>query len=160
MVAFEPIIISVIASAVFGTIVFLLGLLYYYCKLKRNIGVYIRRYQGNNTTLKNEISAIAEVWYKFNMTMKVIVTTLINEDESLPAEKHYKFPEESVQIWTGELSMDNREAGKLYWYYIKPEGLKKQFRSGFKRVLFLDNSKVLKLFGEGGFGEELFKKER
>ena len=108
--------------------------------------------------MKDEIAAIAKIEHCCKRGMKITVTTLINATGSLLPDKHYKFSTDNIQKWQGEISMENKDMGKLHWYYIEPASLKKVNRSGFKRILFLHNFKVVKLFGEDGFGEEVFIK--
>lgn len=156
----ETIIISIVSSGLFALIVFLLGLLYDYIKYSSNVATYIRLYTREKVELKGEIAAIAKITYKYKNELTINVETLINEHPDNPS-LDYKFPKENVQEWKGIITMDNEEAGKLYWYYIRPEELKNEKRSGFKRALFLHKSNYIKLFGETdrGYFDEMFDRK-
>lgn len=155
----ETIIISLVSSAIFALIVFLLGLLYDYLKYNRHIATYQRPYKGGKTDLIGQIAAIAKTSYKNKGELIIHVETLINEHEDSSLD--YIFPQQNIQEWKGVVTMTNKEAGELYWYYIKPDEQRNEKRSGFKRILFLNKSQYLKLFGEPGTGyfNELFDRK-
>ncbi len=154
----ENIILSIISSAIFGIIIFLAGLLYDYLKYLNHVATYHRPYIRSNPKLKGQIASIAKVSYKGKGELVINVTTLIHEHHDDPI-NDYIFPESSIQEWKGIVTMENEEAGKLYFYYLRPTDQRKEMRSHFKRILFLHNSRHLKLFGEAGWEEELFDKK-
>lgn len=151
----ETIVISLVSSVLFAVSVFGLDLLYDRLKYVNHIGTYHRLYKRDKSELSGQVAAIAKVEYKSKGELTVTVTTLIHEHHDNHSDD-YIFPEPSVQEWRGIVTMESEEAGKLYFYYLKPESQKNEMRSHFKRLLFLHNSKHLKLFGEGGYDEELF----
>lgn len=128
-------------------------------KYSQNVATYIRRYKGAKAELNGEIAAIAKINYKYKNELTINVETLIHEHEN--GSLDYIFQKDNVQEWQGIITMDNEEAGKLYWYYLRPEDQKKENRSGFSRALFLHKSNYLKLFGERdrGYFEELFDRK-
>lgn len=157
----ETISISIVASIIFATIIYLIGLLYDFCKYSRHLTTYNRVYKGTNESLKGEIAATAKVTYGYKNELNLIVTTFINEDNNENHSKHNKFDREQIQKWQGRITMENSEAGKLYFYYTEPTHLKNNNIANFKRVLFLHQSKFLILFGEGkwnGMNEEFKRK--
>lgn len=151
----ETIIISLVSSGLFALIIFLLGLLYDRLKYSQHAATYHRLYNRDKVELQGQIAATAKVEYKSKGELIINVTTLIHEHHENHSDD-YIFQEPSIQEWKGIITMESEEAGKLYFYYLRPEEQKNEKRSHFKRVLFLHNCKHLKLFGEGGYGEELF----
>ena len=85
----------------------------------------------------------------------MIVTTFIAEDKKT-THRLLNPP----QKWEAKITMENSEAGKLYFYYVEPEDLKNSNRANFKRILFLHRSNYLILFGEGPWkdNDEEFKR--
>ncbi|MCD4724335.1 MAG: hypothetical protein K8R63_05780 [Bacteroidales bacterium] len=162
----RSIIISLVSASAFAVIMWGLKLAFDFYRQYNNQGKYIRRYDMENESLKGEILALAIVKYRWKKEMSVQVTTFINVDSNLPDNEHYKFPDDKIEKWEGRITMENKEAGKVYWYYIAPPEKKSKDESGFKRVLFMDKAKTLKLFGEGiyeerrVYGDEIFKREK
>jgi hypothetical protein len=155
------VLISLFSSAIFASSIYAWRRYSNRIKLKHNIGVYIKNYAGKNKERIGQTSVIAQVeWCDIN-ELKIVVQTLINEH----TDQADIFDEASIQEWQGMITMDNKEAGKLYCYFTRPIERKQERRSGFYRVLFLHNFSVLKLFGEHGVGENkwgeeiLYKKE-
>ena len=101
--------------------------------------------------------ATAILSYRWKKELKIVVTTFINA-ENEDSSKHYKFDKKAIQVWQGAISMNNSESGELYWYYTSE--MEEQFRSGFKRILINRKAKLLKLFGETGYGQEIFEKRK
>ncbi len=154
----ETIIISLVSSGLFALIIFFLGLLYDFLKYDRHTATYHRIYKRTKLELTGKVASIAKVSYKSKGELTINVTTLIHEHNENPNDD-YKFIAESIQEWKGIITMENQEAGKLYFYYLTPEDKKNEMRSDFKRVLFLHNSNNLKLFGDGkDYGNELFER--
>lgn len=155
----ETIFISIVSSAIFAFISFVLILLYDYLKFSNHEATYIRMYDRDNPNLTGQKLAVAVVKYKSKGELTVTVTTHINIDSSSDSSKDYIFQEENIQEWKGIITMENKEAGKLYFYYLRPKQAKDGLISEFKRVLFLHNSQYLKLFGDGeNYGSETFQR--
>ncbi len=143
----ESILLSLSASAIFAIVIFILRWMYFKYWLYRNVaGKYYRNYDGENQTLQNEISALAEVSRSAMNELVITVTTYINEDESLSHKDHYLFPNESIQKWTGRITMVNTESGSGFYYYV--QGIDEKFRSNFKRVLFNSEHQMVKIFDD------------
>jgi len=153
----ETIGISILSSAIFGAIIFFLGRTLAYTKHLRKCTKYIRLYSGTNQSLQGETLAIANVVHNDKDELLLNVTTFI-DDHGTDSSAHYKFPDANVQEWRGVVTMENSEVGSLYFYYLRPKDQLDEKRSHFKRIMFLHNDQYLKLFGEGGYGEEIFQR--
>lgn len=99
--------------------------------------------------------ATAKMKYINDNKLKIEITTHLNYPSREP------FPQDEIQIWTGDISMDATTHGFVVWAYRKPDRL--IGTSGFKRIIIDEDLNGFTLVGEQGrdfsYGTERFKRK-
>jgi len=111
-------------------------------------GSFIRWYKDDKIKGNNRVLARANIHYTDMSNLEIKVQTLINTDDG----KDYQT--ESIEEWTGEITMESPRNGYVVWEQRKPDN----GNNGFKRIIVDKDLDGITLVGETdrGFGTERF----
>lgn len=119
-------------------------------KYSRLKGKYIRYWFEDKSKGDGKIFATAEITSCTENKLSFIVKTLLEYGKDNPsAGQPYK--EESVEIWTGEITMDSLNNGTIVWEQRNPNN----GNGGFKRIIFNQPLTRLTIVGEKDYGFDL-----
>ncbi|MBI2281555.1 MAG: hypothetical protein HYU68_12835 [Bacteroidetes bacterium] len=114
-------------------------------------GKYIRYWLEGKIISNGKIFVTCELFHLNEKRFDIKVTTLLEYGDKPSAGTPY-LPE-SIEVWTGEVTMDSKRNGMIVWEQLQPVN----GNNGFKRIIFSPNLQEITIVGEKDFG---FKTER